>query len=117
VAARVRRLEEAGVIAGYRAEVDPAQVGWPVTALVQMRCDHGRCLLHAFRPADYPEVLEVHKLGGERCVALKVAARSVAHLDEVVDRLSKHGELWTAIILASPYARCVIDLEGGAASG
>lgn len=109
MAERVRRLKDAGVIAGYRAEVDPAKVGLPVTAIVQMRCDHGRCLLHSFRAADYPEVLEIHKLGGERCAALKVAARSVAHLDEVVDRLSKHGELWTAVILSSPIERRAID--------
>jgi len=111
VAARVRRLEGVGVIAGYRVEIDPAKVGLPVTALIQIRCDHGRCFLHTFRAADYPEVLEAHELGGERCVVLKVVARSVAHLDEVVNRVSKHGELWTAIILASPHERCALDWE------
>lgn len=113
VAERVRRLEDAGVITGYRAEVDPAKVGLSVAALVQMRCDHGRCVLHNFRPEDYPEVREIHKLGGERCAALKVAARSVAHLDEVLDRLSKHGELWTALILSSPVERRTLDLAAG----
>lgn len=113
VAERVRRMEDAGIIIGYRAEVDPAKVGLPVAALIQLRCDHGRCLLSTTRCADYPEVLEVHKLGGERCAALKVAAQSVAHLDEVVARLSKHGELWTTIILSSPLVRHTIDWEDG----
>ena len=111
VAERVRRMEDAGVIVGYRAEVDPAKVGLPVLALVQLRCDHGRCLLNTFRAADYPEVLEVHKLGGERCTALKVAAESVAHLDALTHRLSRHGELWTTIILASPLGRRAVDWE------
>lgn len=109
VAERVRRLEDAGVITAYRAEIDPAKVGLPVTALIQMRCDHGRCLLRAFDATTYPEVLEVHKIGGERCVALKVAAESIEHLEEVADRLSKHGELWTTIIISSPFARRAID--------
>lgn len=109
VAERVRRLEDAGVISAYRAEIDPAKVGLPVTALIQMRCDHGRCLLHGFCADDYPEVLEVHKLGGERCVALKVAAGSIEHLEGVTDRLSKHGELWTTIVLSSPFIRRAID--------
>ena len=109
VAERVRRLEDAGVIAGYRAELDPAKIGLPVAALIQMRCDHGRCLLRGFDAAVYPEVLEVHKIGGERCVALKVAAGSIEHLEAVADRLSKHGELWTTIILASPFVRRALE--------
>jgi Lrp/AsnC family leucine-responsive transcriptional regulator len=117
VAERVRRMEDAGIITGYRAEIDPAKVGLPVAALVQLRCDHGRCLLNTMRSADYPEVLEVHKLGGERCAALKIAAQSVAHLDEVVARLSKHGELWTTIILSSPFVRHAIDWEDGCGQG
>ncbi len=117
VAERVRRMEEAGVIVGYRAEVDPAKVGLPVAALIQLRCDHGRCLLHSFCAADYPEVLEVHKLGGERCVALKVVACSVTHLETLVDRLSKHGEIWTTIILSSPLEKHAIDWEDGSGAG
>lgn len=113
VAERVRRMEDAGVIVGYRAEVDPEKVGLPVLALVQMRCDHGRCLLSTFRATDFPEVLEIHKLSGERCAALKVAAESVTHLEVVVDRLSKHGEMWTALILSSPLERRAIDWEDG----
>lgn len=117
VAERVRRMEDAGVIVGYRAEVDPAKVGLPVRALVQLRCDHGRCLLNTFRAADHPEVLEIHKLGGERCAALKVSAESVAHLDEVIHRLSKHGELWTTIIMASPLGWRALDWEDGCGEG
>lgn len=117
VAERVRRMEDAGIITGYRAEVDPAKVGLPVAALVQLRCDHGRCVLNANHRADYPEVVEILKLGGERCAALKVVAQSVAHLDEVVDRLSKHGQLWTAIIFSSPLVRHAIDWEDGCGQG
>lgn len=109
----VRRMEDAG----YRAEVDPAEIGLPVLALVQLRCDHGRCLLNTFRVADHPEVLEVHKVSGERCAALKVAAQSVAHLDEITHRLSRHGELWTTIILASPLGWRALDWEDGCGEG
>lgn len=111
VAERVRRMEDTGVIVGYRAEVAPAKVGLPVTALVQMRCDHGRCLLSSFCAADYPEVLDLHKLGGERCAALRVVASSIAHLDALLHRLSKHGALWTAVVLDSPLERRTIDWE------
>jgi Lrp/AsnC family leucine-responsive transcriptional regulator len=67
VAERVRRLEEAGVIAGYQAVVDPARAGLPLTAFVQMRCSLGSCLLRTSTAEDYPEVTEVHKLSGNFC--------------------------------------------------
>ena len=45
VAARIRHLEETGVIEGYHARISPAAIGWPLAAFVQLRCHPGRCLL------------------------------------------------------------------------
>jgi Lrp/AsnC family leucine-responsive transcriptional regulator len=113
VAERVRRLEEAGVIAGYRAEVDPAKVGLPVMALVRLRCRPGRCLLNTSRAAAYPEVLEVLKVSGAHCTVLKVVAASIPHLERVFDRLRQHGEIETAVVWSSGLERRPIDWEGG----
>jgi len=113
VADRVRRLEERGIIAGYRAEVDPAKVGLPVMALVQMRCEPGKCLLKTASAADYPEVLEVLKVSGPHCTVLKVAASSIAHLEELFERLGRHGELLTSMVWSSGLSRRVINWEGG----
>ena len=85
VAERVRRLEEAGVIAGYHARVDAEHAGFPVAAFVQMRCDQDRCLLKTSTASDYPEVVEVHKLSGDHCSMLKVRAGSMAHIGRPVD--------------------------------
>jgi Lrp/AsnC family transcriptional regulator, leucine-responsive regulatory protein len=112
-AERVRRMEESGVIAGYRAEVDPAKVGLPVMALVQMHCAPGKCLLKTSSAGDYPEVLEVLKVSGPHCTVLKVAAASVAHLEELFERLGTHGELLTSMVWSSALSRRVIDWEGG----
>src|SRR5436309_13132808 len=77
VAERVRKLEDAGVITGYGARIDPAQVGMPLLALIQLRCTPGKCLLKTSTVAEFPEVLEMHKLSGSHCSLLKVAlARS-----------------------------------------
>jgi Lrp/AsnC family leucine-responsive transcriptional regulator len=115
VAERVRKLEDAGVITGYRAQVDPAKVGLPLTAWIQLRCASERCLLKTRRPDEYPEIHEVYKLSGERCTLLKVMAESMGHLEAVIERLGKHGEMWTSIVLSSPMADRVIDWERGAA--
>jgi Lrp/AsnC family transcriptional regulator, leucine-responsive regulatory protein len=103
VAERVRRLEDAGVIAGYQARVDPAAAGQPVSAFVEMRCAPGKCLLMTSQAEDYPEVVEIHKLTGDRCSMLKVRATSIEHLEGLFDRLGAHGEIRTAMVLSTQY--------------
>lgn len=102
-AERVRRLEEAGVITAYRAQVDPAQAGYPVTAFVQMRCAQDRCLLKTSRADDYPEVVEVQKLSGDHCAMLKVRATSVTHLEGLLERIGRHGAMRTSLVLSTQY--------------
>ncbi|SDY68505.1 Lrp/AsnC family transcriptional regulator, leucine-responsive regulatory protein [Saccharopolyspora shandongensis] len=103
VAERVRRLEEAGVITGYQARVDPAKAGLPLTAFVQMRCQLGRCLLKTTTAADLPEVAEVHKLSGSSCSMLKVRVASMRHLEGLFERLGEHGEMHSYVVLSTQY--------------
>lgn len=103
VAERVRRLEESGVIAGYQARIDPARAGLPLTAFVQMRCAHGRCLLKTTTADDLPEVVEVHKLSGNSCTMLKVRVASMLHLEGLLERLGQHGEMNSHVVLSTQY--------------
>jgi Lrp/AsnC family leucine-responsive transcriptional regulator len=103
VAERVRRLEETGVIRGYRAEVDARQAGFPLMAFVQMQCSLGSCLLKTSTAGDYPEIVEVHKLSGDHCTMIKVRAASLAHLEGLFERLGKHGEMRSSVVLSTQY--------------
>lgn len=103
VAERVRRLEQAGVITGYHAAVDPARVGQPLVAFIQLRCRPGSCLLRTTSADDYPEISEVHKLGGEHCTMLKARAASLTHLEGLFERVGTHGEMRTHIVLSTQY--------------
>jgi Lrp/AsnC family transcriptional regulator, leucine-responsive regulatory protein len=103
VAERVRRLEEAGVIAGYQAKIDPARAGLPLTTFVQMRCALGRCLLKNTVADDFPEVVEVHKLSGNSCTMLKVRVASMRHLEGLLERLGEHGEMNSHVVLSTQY--------------
>ncbi|TDV51954.1 Lrp/AsnC family transcriptional regulator [Actinophytocola oryzae] len=103
VAERVRRMEESGVITGYRAEVDARQAGYPIMAFVQLQCSLGSCLLRTSAPTDYPEIVEVHKLSGDHCTMIKVRAATLAHLEGLFERLDKHGETRTSVVLSTQY--------------
>lgn len=103
VAERVRRLESLGVISGYRAVVDPARAGQPVAAFIQMRCDRDRCLLRTTRASDYPEIVEIHKLSGDYCSMLRVRASSMRHLESLIERLGRHGEMRSSVVLSTQF--------------
>jgi Lrp/AsnC family transcriptional regulator, leucine-responsive regulatory protein len=103
VAERVRRLEAAGVISGYRATVDPAMAGQPLLAFIQLRCSLGHCLLKTTTSETYPEVVEIHKLSGEHCTMLKLRAASLGHLEGVIERIGEHGQINTYVVLSTAY--------------
>jgi Lrp/AsnC family leucine-responsive transcriptional regulator len=114
VAERVRRLERSGVITGYHARVDAARAGAGVLAFVQLRCRLGSCLLRTSTADEYPEVAEIHKLSGEHCTLLKVRTASLAHFEGLVERLGKHGELRTHIVLSTQYEGRPVERPGEA---
>ncbi|MET9699329.1 Lrp/AsnC family transcriptional regulator [Streptomyces sp. NPDC006529] len=105
VTERVRRLEEAGVITGYTAVVDPQRLGKAIMALVRLRYPHGNYKpFHALLEAT-PEILEAHHVTGDDCFVLKVVARSMAHLEEVTGRISGLGAVTTSVVYSSPLPR------------
>ncbi|WP_344649888.1 Lrp/AsnC family transcriptional regulator [Cryptosporangium japonicum] len=108
VAERVRRLQDTGVITGYRAIVDPPKAGYDITAFIQLRCALGSCLLRTSRAEDYPEIVEVHKLSGAHCTILKLRATTLLHLEGVIEQLGRHGELTTHVVLSTQHQNSVV---------
>lgn len=110
VAERVRRLEEAGVISGYRATVDPERVGLAVMAFVRLRYPTGNYRpFHALLDST-PEIVEAHHVTGEDCFVLKVLARSMRHLEEVTGRIAGLGAVTTSVVYSSPLTgRAIAD--------
>jgi Lrp/AsnC family transcriptional regulator, leucine-responsive regulatory protein len=97
VAERVRKLETAGVITGYRATVNLAALGYGIRAMVRVgRGDFARIVgLIGQRP----EVVNAFNVTGEDSWVLEIAVTDVAHLDAVVTQLCLLAETSTSIIL------------------
>ena len=107
---RVRKLEDAKIILGYRAEIDTAKVGLPITAFVRMSIT-GVDYSHIIEVAQQSnEVLECHRGTGGDSFIMKVAVSTVEHLQEIIDKLTPYGITTTAIVLSSPVKRKVIQL-------
>jgi Lrp/AsnC family leucine-responsive transcriptional regulator len=98
----VQRLESAGVITGYRMDIDPAALGMPVTALVRVRPGPGQLPRVERAAKDTPQVVECHRITGEDCFLLKLHAPSIADLEEVLDRFLLLGQTTTSIVVSTP---------------
>jgi Lrp/AsnC family leucine-responsive transcriptional regulator len=105
VAERVQRLERAGVITGYRAEIDPRLIGYPLTAIVRVKPAPGQLPRIPELAAEIREVSECHRITGEDCFFIKVHLRSIDDLGGLLDRFLAYGETTTSIVNASPVAR------------
>lgn len=99
---RVTRLEEAGVIAGYRLDLNPKALGFPVTAFVRIRPMPGQLPKIIALAQSMPEVSECHRITGEDCFILKVHLDALENLDLVLDRFLAFGQTTTSIIQSSP---------------
>ena len=107
---RVRKLEDAGVITGYRAEIDTSKVGLPIIAFIRMSIS-GVDYSHIIEVAEQSnEVLECHRGTGGDSFIMKVAVSSVEHLQQIIDKLTPYGITTTAIVLSSPVKRRVINV-------
>src|SRR5260370_13348882 len=73
VTERVRRLEEAGVIQGYRVELNPTALGLPITAYIRIRPSPGQLSKIAELAQQIPEGLECHRVTAGDCFILKVS--------------------------------------------
>lgn len=102
VAERVRRLEESGVVTGYHAHVDLARAGRAVVAMIRMSCYGSRCILRDPEVPAWPEILEVHRITGDACAMLKVAAGSIEAFERFIDRLGPYGQPSSTMVLSSP---------------
>ncbi len=104
VTERVHKMEEAGIIVGYRAHIDPAKVGLPILAFVNVKVG-GENLGHFMEVAGtHPEVLECHRVTGAESFLLKVAVSDVMHLEALVDALMPYVATTTSMVLSTALA-------------
>ncbi len=104
VTERVHKLEETGIILGYRAHVDPAKVGLPMLAFVNVKVGGENLTRFMDLAASHPEVLECHRVTGAESFLLKVAVSDVTHLEKLLDALMPYVATTTSMVLSTTLA-------------
>jgi len=108
---RIRKLEDAKIITGYRAEIDTAKVGLPITAFIRMSIT-GVDYSHIIEVVgESAEVLECHRGTGNDSFIMKVAVADVGHLQTLIDKLTPYGITTTSIVLSSPVKQRIIEIR------
>ena len=106
------RLEQDGVIRGYRADVDPRGARLALSVVIRIRPAPRELPKVADLARATPEVVECHRITGEDCYVMRAHVRDVEHLEEVIDRFAPYGQTTTSIVQSSPVPGRGLSLEG-----
>jgi Lrp/AsnC family leucine-responsive transcriptional regulator len=100
-AERVRRMEDAGVIRSYRADLDLERLGYPLLAFIRVRMARGDEGSFLRTLEERPELVGCYHVTGEDCYVIRVVARSVRHLEEIAHDLARHGSTTTSLVFST----------------
>ncbi|MDR6951867.1 Lrp/AsnC family leucine-responsive transcriptional regulator [Ancylobacter sp. 3268] len=105
VAERVRRLEAAGVLKGFSAEIEPRALGYAIRAMVRIRPLPGKLHLVEKLIDACPNIVECHKITGDDPFLAQLVVRDIEEMDGVLEALAEHAVTSTAVIKSQAVRR------------
>lgn len=117
---RVKKLEENGIITGYRAILNGRALGMDITAFIGVSISHPENIQAFERQVDeVDDVLECHHVTGGYTLLLKVKTHNTASLEELIQRLRSFegvARTETMVVLSTKTERIQIHLQPGDAA-
>jgi len=107
---RIHRLEDAGLVTGYRAELDREKLGLSVLAFVRLQTSPERYPAVLALVETLPAVLECHHVTGEESFVIKLVVTTVAELEPLIEQLSQFGRTSTSIVMSSAVVKRPLPL-------
>jgi len=101
VAERVKRMEDLGIIKGYKAEVSYHKTGHQLKAIITLRAFMGRLKPFLEKVKEFKEVINCYRITGNENIIMEVVLYDQAHLEEFIDKVITYGETRTHIILSN----------------
>jgi len=100
VSERIKKMEDAGIIHGYRTVVSPFETGYQLKAIITLRAFMGKLKPFLEKVKTYDEVLNCYRITGNENIVMEVVLRNQKHLEAFIDQLISYGETKTQIVLS-----------------
>lgn len=113
VAERVKKMEDLGVLEGYRAIVSHSHSGYQLRAIITLRAFMGKLRPFLEIVGSFEEVLNCYRITGNENIIMEVVLKDQFHLEKFIDRLIQYGETRTHIILSDVVSDAPIKKRTG----
>lgn len=111
VAERIRRLEDAGIIEGYRVRLSAAKLGFPVTAFILAR-PSGPDARFVKVASERPEIRACYRVTGEFSFIAQAVLRDVTHLEELLNHLEPASvHIVTLVVLSTSFEEIPLSVS------
>ncbi|MGC1204132.1 MAG: Lrp/AsnC family transcriptional regulator [Flavobacteriaceae bacterium] len=100
VSERIKKMEDLGIIEGYKAIVSPLDVGYQLKAIITLRAFMGKLKPFLDKVKTYDEVVNCYRITGDENIVMEVVLKNNKHLESFIDQLIIYGESKTQIILS-----------------
>ena len=97
---RIKKMEDAGIIKGYRTEVSPFECGYLLKAIITLRAFMGKLKPFLDKVKQFEEVVNCYRITGNENIVLEVVLANQKHLEQFIDELIVYGETKTQIVLS-----------------
>ena len=100
VAERIRKMEDLGIIKGYKAQIDPLALGYQMKAIITLRAFMGKLKPFLEAVKQWDEVVNCYRVTGNENIVMVVILKNQKHLEAFIDKIIGYGESKTQIVLS-----------------
>ena len=100
VSERIKKMEDAEIIEGYKTFVSPFKSGYQLKALITLRAFMGMLKPFLEKVKTYDEVVNCYRITGNENIVMEVVLKNQEHLESFIDQLIIYGETKTQIVLS-----------------
>ncbi len=101
ISERIKKMEDVGIINGYKTMVSPYEVGYQLKAFITLRAFMGKLKPFLAKVKTFDEVLNCYRITGNENIVMEVMLKNQKHLEQFIDQLISYGETKTQIVLSN----------------
>ncbi len=100
VSERIKKLEDMGIIKGYKTLVAAEQLGYNLRAIITLKAFMGKLKPFLKKVKTYDEIVNCYRVTGDENIVMEIILRDQRHLEALIDELITYGETKTQIVLS-----------------